>query len=99
MHDIEKSLRAEMENAQTALDSSHSRRSVDTVIESMESAEDVADIEASKKSALQDKLELKKKELVHFISSAFFFHLITSVKLLLFFFFLMKGSITFSELN
>ncbi|XVF71058.1 hypothetical protein PTKIN_Ptkin12aG0004400 [Pterospermum kingtungense] len=63
MHDIEKSLRAELENAQTALDSSHARETVDTVIESMGSAEDVADMEASKKSAIQEKLEQKKKEL------------------------------------
>ncbi|XVF20513.1 hypothetical protein REPUB_Repub12eG0006900 [Reevesia pubescens] len=63
MDDIERSLRAELENAQTALDASHSRKSADFVVESTMSAEDETDIEASKKSAILDKLEKKKKEL------------------------------------
>ncbi|XWS30647.1 hypothetical protein CRYUN_Cryun23aG0003700 [Craigia yunnanensis] len=63
MNDIEKSLRAELENALTALDASHSRKSADSVVESTTSDEDVANIEASRKSAILDKLEKKKKEL------------------------------------
>ncbi|XWS46436.1 hypothetical protein CRYUN_Cryun14cG0066400 [Craigia yunnanensis] len=63
MDDIDKSLRAELENAQTALDVSHSRKSADSVVESTMSAEVEANIEASKKCAILDKLEKKKKEL------------------------------------
>ncbi|XP_022759346.1 uncharacterized protein LOC111305799 isoform X2 [Durio zibethinus] len=63
MDDIEKSLRAELETAQTVMDTSHSRKPADSVVESTTSAEDEADIEASKKSAMLDKLEKKKKEL------------------------------------
>ena len=72
MDDIEKSLRAELENARSALDASHSRKSADSVVESTMSAEDVADIEASRNSAILDKLEKKKKELV--ISSLLILH-------------------------
>ncbi|EOY04327.1 Uncharacterized protein TCM_019611 isoform 1 [Theobroma cacao] len=61
MDDIEKSLKAELENAQAALDVSHSGKSADSVVESTVGAENEASIEASK-SAMLDKLEKKKKE-------------------------------------
>ncbi|XVE71995.1 hypothetical protein DITRI_Ditri11bG0002700 [Diplodiscus trichospermus] len=63
MDDIEKCLRVELENTQTSLDASHSRKSADSVVESSRGAEDVADVETSKRSAILDKLEKKKKEL------------------------------------
>ncbi|KAK8569239.1 hypothetical protein V6N13_107078 [Hibiscus sabdariffa] len=63
MDEIEKNLRAELENAETSLDASHSKKSTDAVVESTISAEDESNAEASKKSALLDKLEKKKKEL------------------------------------
>nr|KJB43153.1 hypothetical protein B456_007G187100 [Gossypium raimondii]KJB43154.1 hypothetical protein B456_007G187100 [Gossypium raimondii] len=68
MDEIEKNLRAELEDAETNFHASHSRKLADSVVESTMSAEDESNAEASKKSAILDKLEKKKNELVHYIS-------------------------------
>ncbi|KAK8327501.1 hypothetical protein V6Z11_A11G186200 [Gossypium hirsutum] len=64
MDEIEKNLRAELEDAETNFHASHSRKSADSVVESTMSAEDESNAEASKKSAILDKLEKKKNELI-----------------------------------
>ncbi|MBA0618032.1 hypothetical protein Godav_027427 [Gossypium davidsonii] len=64
MDEIEKNLRAELEDAETNFHASHSRKLADSVVESTMSAEDESNAEASKKSAIQDKLEKKKNELI-----------------------------------
>ncbi|TYI56136.1 hypothetical protein E1A91_D11G189100v1 [Gossypium mustelinum] len=64
MDEIEKNLRAELEDAETNFHASHSRKLADSVVESTMSAEDESNAEASKKSAILDKLEKKKNELI-----------------------------------
>ncbi|KAG8478103.1 hypothetical protein CXB51_027885 [Gossypium anomalum] len=64
MDEIEKNLRAELEDAETSFHASHSRKSADSVVESTMSAEDESKTEASKKPAILDKLEKKKNELI-----------------------------------
>lgn len=61
MDEIEKNLRAELE---AALITSQLGRSSDSVVQPKMAVEDGPDTEASK-SALLEKLENKKKELVH----------------------------------
>ncbi|MBA0715581.1 hypothetical protein Golax_014471 [Gossypium laxum] len=64
MDEIEKNLRAELEDAETNFHASHSRKLADSVVESTMIAEDESNAEASKKSAILDKLEKKKNELI-----------------------------------
>jgi DNA-directed RNA polymerase specialized sigma subunit len=63
LEDTEKNLRDELENAQTALDTSRSRGSDEAVGNSKTSVETGDDMESSKKAIL-DKLEERKRELV-----------------------------------
>ncbi|MBA0860312.1 hypothetical protein Goshw_016356 [Gossypium schwendimanii] len=64
MDEIEKNLRAELEDAETNFHASDSRKLADSVVESTMIAEDESNAEASKKSAILDKLEKKKNELI-----------------------------------
>ena len=62
MEEIEKILRVELENAQTALDASRSGGTEISVVES--SASETGQDKAAPKSAILEELENKKKELV-----------------------------------
>lgn len=66
MDEIEKSLSAELEERQAALDAGQTQRSGESLVESIVKNEDGEETDVAK-SAMLDKLEDKKKELVHFI--------------------------------